>query len=118
MSTSPWQDTIERAYYDHIGTLPMILDGTDPNADVRIVHDIGPGRIYWFTYAIDAYDAHYWALFQVMYSRSGHRTIHVTTALALSEQIMGHRVFDLDIPDVWIISMEEHADSGQSRTLR
>ena len=107
-----WTRVIERAYYDHTGTVPMIIPGTDPNTDVRVVHEQGPGRIYWFTYPFDAYDAHYWALFQVMYGAPGQRTIAVTTALAISEQILGRAVNHRHIPDVWIVSMEEHFENS------
>lgn len=115
MRSSTWQQRFNQCYYDHSGSLPLIVPGQDPLQDITTVASIGPGRTYWFTYRFERYTPEYWAMLQVMYASHDDYIINVAPSLTLSEAVMGiDAIIDLDIPDLWIMTVEI-LDQGQSR---
>lgn len=111
-----WTALIKNEYLRMTGSIPSINPGTDPARDFAIVQHVGPSRQYWLTYPLLKYDADYWNIFLAMFS-DDKTDIHLSTALVLSEQILGDRVFGLSVPDVWVLSVEVLHQDVTSKTL-
>ncbi len=101
-----WRDQFSSQYYQHTGRLPVIQWGRDPAHDVAVVEHIGPGREYWMMYALDDYNADYWAVFLALFQDQPRFSFNISTAIILTERILGPRAFELDIPDAWVVTME------------
>jgi hypothetical protein len=102
----PWIPEFQTRYYELTGHLLVIQPGQDPAHDVALVEHIGPGRNYWFLYEFDTWDTEYWSIFLALFRDHPGLDLHVSSALVLSERIFGSRVFELSVPDVWVLTVE------------
>lgn len=101
-----WLLSFKAQYHKLTGALPLINAGTDPGRDLAIVEHIGPGREYWLTYPFEKYDSDYWSTFMTLFGRTGSVRFNLSTALILSETLLGPEAFEIAIPDVWILAVE------------
>lgn len=111
-----WTALIKNEFVKLIGSIPSINPGTDPARDLAIVQHVGPSRQYWLLYPIEKYDAEYWNIFLAMFSQPG-IDINLTTALVLSERMFGDRIYNLEVPDVWVLSLEVLHQENLSKIL-
>lgn len=114
-----WRDQFRSQYYQHTGILPIIEWGQNPAHDVAVIEHIGPGREYWMMYPLDDYDGDYWAVFFALFENNTRFNFNISTAIILTERLLGEQAFELDIPDAWVLSLEilESAREPVSRSL-
>lgn len=117
-NTDLWLTEFRSRYYEMTGVLPIIHPGTDPARDVAIIEHIGPSREYWFLYDLAQYDADYWNVFLILFADRPGLRIEISTAIILTERILGTRAFDLPIPDSWVVCLESLGQpADQSRII-
>jgi hypothetical protein len=110
-----WLLSFKAKYHELTGSLPLIHAGQDPAHDLAVVTLAGPGREYWLTYPIEHYDSDYWSVFLTMFDHDSVK-INLSSALLLTEHLLGPHAFDLAIPDVWVLSVEI-LDTQESRII-
>jgi hypothetical protein len=111
-----WTALFKMEYAKHSGVIPSINAGTDPARDLAIVQHVGHSQSYMLTYPLLKYDADYWNIYLSMFSQPG-LDLHLSTALVISETLFGDRVYGLDIPDVWILSLEVLAQGQLAKII-
>ena len=105
-NTDLWLTEFRSRYYEITGVLPILQAGSDPARDLALIEHIGPGREYWFLYDLNQYDADYWNVFLILFGDRPGLRIEISTAIILTERILGTRAFDLPIPDSWVVCLE------------
>jgi len=105
-NTDLWLTEFRSRYYEIAGVLPILQAGSDPARDLALIEHIGPGREYWFLYDLNQYDADYWNVFLILFGDRPGLRIEISTAIILTERILGTRAFDLPIPDSWVVCLE------------
>lgn len=116
MAKSLWQLAFERRYAQLTGSIPMMHWGNDPAADMAVFERLTPGHEYWVLYPLLNYDTDYWVVFHKLFD-SDKRKLKLSTALVLSEQILGADVCELDIPDAWVLSVEIAPELESARII-
>jgi hypothetical protein len=117
-NTDLWLTEFRSRYYEIAGVLPILQAGTDPSRDLALIEHIGPGREYWFLYDLSQFDADYWSIFLTLFADRPDLRIEISTAIILTERILGTRAFDLPIPDSWVVCLESLGQTAdQSRII-
>lgn len=116
MAKTTWQLAFERRYAEQTGRIPLILQGGDPARDMAVFDALDPGYEYWALYDMSSYDTEYWRVFLKLFNRDA-RNIKLSTALVVSERIMGDEIYGMAIPDAWLLSVERQPDLTAARII-
>jgi hypothetical protein len=116
MAKSQWQQAFEQRYAQLTGSLPLMHWGNDPARDMAIFERLPANKEYWVLYPLQDYDTDYWSVFYKLFD-TDQRKIKLSTALVLSEQMLGHDILGMEIPDAWVLSVEIQAQPTASMVL-
>lgn len=101
-----WRDQLRSELFRTTGHLPVIQWGQDPASDVALVERLGPGHQYWLLYDFVEYSAEFWSVYMALFEQQPHLDINISTAIIITQRLLGDRAFDLTVPDAWLVSFQ------------
>lgn len=101
-----WRDQVRSELFRRTGHLPVVEWGQDPATDVAVIERLGPGHQYWLLYDFTQYSADFWSVYLTLFEDQAHLDINISTAIIITERLLGEHVFDLAVPDAWLVSFE------------